>query len=109
MARNIAYGHPERESYIFYPDTNWAPIFFSDNPMNFEDKHGVTQIDERMFFVYQAITTADAMKLELVGKGSKYLGAYKDSDGKYLMGSNTYHLNIPANVPAENFWSAMVL
>jgi len=108
MARNIAYDYPDRESYLFYPDTNWAPIFYTKDPTSFEDERGATQIDQRMFFIYQAISTADAMKLELVGKGSKYLGAYRDSDENFLIGSNTYHLNIPANIPAENFWSIVV-
>ena len=62
-----------------------------------------------MSFIYQAITTADAMVLELVGKGSKYVGTYRDADENFLIGSNTYHLNIPANVPAENFWSISCL
>ena len=108
MARNIAYDLPIRESYIFYPDTNWAPIFFTKDPTKFEDERGATEIDPRMWFVYTGITTADAMKLELVGKGSKYLGSYKDADENFLIGSNTYRLNIPANIPAENFWSILV-
>jgi len=77
------------------------------NP-RYEDERGATQIEQRMSFMYQAITTADAMVLELVGKGSKYLGTYRDADENFLIGSNTYHLNIPANVPAENFWSLVV-
>ena len=36
------------------------------------------------------------------------MGTYRDSDYNFLIGSNTYHLNIPANVPAENFWSIVV-
>ncbi len=107
MARNIAYDSPVKEPFLYYPDKNWELAFMTKNP-RFEDDRGVTQIEPRMSFMYQAITTADAMVLELVGKGSKYVGTYRDADDNFLIGSNTYHLNIPANVPAENFWSLVV-
>jgi len=107
MARNIAYDSPIKESFLYWPDKNWELAFMTKNPQ-FEDERGATQIEPRMSFVYQAITTADAMVLEIVGKGSKYVGTYRDADENFLIGSNTYHLNIPANVPAENFWSLLV-
>ena len=104
MLRNIAYDSPVKESWIYYPDKNWELAFMTKNP-NFEDERGATMIEPRLSFTYQAITTADAMVLQLVGKGSKYLVNYRDSDDNFLKGSNTYHLNIPADVPAANFWS----
>ena len=107
MARNIAYDSPVKEDFIFYPGKNWELGFMTKNP-SFEDKRGVAQIEPRMSFVYQAITTSDAMVLELVGKGSKYLANYRDADENFLKGSNTYHLNIPADIPAANFWSIVV-
>lgn len=107
MARNIAYDSPVKEPFLYWPDKNWELAFMTKNP-RFEDERGVTQIEQRMSFMYQAITTADAMVLELVGKGSKYVGTYRDADENFLIGSNTYHLNIPADVPAENFWSLVV-
>lgn len=107
MARNIAYDSPAKKPFLFWPDKNWELAFQTKNPRH-EDKRGATQIEPRMSFMYQAITTADAMVLELVGKGSKYVGTYRDSDYNFLIGSNMYHLNIPANVPAENFWSIVV-
>ena len=107
IMRNMAYDSPIKEHFIYYPGKNWELGFMTDNPQ-FEDKNGITQIIPRISFVYQAITTSDAMVLELVGKGSKYLMNYRDSEENYLEGSNTYHLNIPANVPAENFWSVVV-
>jgi len=107
MARNIAYDSPVKEQFIYWPDKNWELAFMTKNP-RYEDERGATQIEPRMSFMYQAITTADAMVLELVGKGSKYVGTYRDADENFLIGSNSYHLNIPANVPAENFWSLVV-
>jgi len=107
MARNIAYDSPVKEPFIYWEDKNWELAFQTKNP-RYEDERGITQIEPRMSFMYQAITTADAMVLELVGKGSKYVGTYRDSDDNFLQGSNNYHLNIPSNVPAENFWSIVV-
>jgi len=107
MARNIAYDSPVKEPFLYWPDKNWELAFMTKNP-RYEDERGVTQIEQRMSFMYQAITTADAMVLELVGKGSKYVGTYRDADENFLIGSNMYHLNIPADVPAENFWSLVV-
>jgi hypothetical protein len=107
MARNIAYDSPAKEPFLYWPDKNWELAFMTKNP-RYEDERGVTQIEQRMSFMYQAITTADAMVLELVGKGSKYVGTYRDADENFLIGSNSYHLNIPTDVPAENFWSLVV-
>ena len=30
---------------------------------------------------------------------------YRDANDDWLISSNTYNIQIPANVPAENFWS----
>lgn len=107
MARNISYDSPVKEPFLYWPDKNWELAFMTKNP-RYEDDRGVTQIEPRMSFMYQAITTADAMVLEMIGKGSKYVGTYRDAEDNFLKGSNTYHLNIPSNVPAENFWSIVV-
>jgi hypothetical protein len=48
------------------------------------------------------------MVLKMVGVGSQYAVAAADKDGEYLDGSKTYRLNIPADVPAKDFWSVVV-
>jgi hypothetical protein len=45
------------------------------------------------------------MALKKVGKGSQYAFTYLDSNGNPLDGSKTYKVNVPANVPAKDFWS----
>jgi len=40
-----------------------------------------------------------------IGIGAKYMGAYKDSEGNYLVGDNTYAVTLPPDVPAKLFWS----
>lgn len=106
MTRNIAYDNPAKAPYIFYPGKNWETPFMTKNA-DFEDDRGATLMDNRLGYTYQAITVADAMVLKLTGKGSKYLVNYRDSNDNYLSGSNTYLLNIPANPPAERFWSVV--
>jgi hypothetical protein len=107
MTRNIAYDNPVKEPYIYYPEKNWEIAFMTKDP-GFEDERGATMIENRLGYTYQAITTADAMVLQLVDKGSKYLINYRDANDNFLSGSNTYHLHIPADVPAGNFWSLVV-
>ena len=35
----------------------------------------------------------------------RYMIGFTDSEGAPLTGANTYRLNLPANIPAANFWS----
>ena len=32
----------------------------------------------------------------------------RDADGDYLSGGTSYHLHVPANVPAANYWSVVL-
>ena len=43
-----------------------------------------------------------------LGAGQFYLIAFKDKDGQSLAGGNTYRLNVPANAPVTQYWSATV-
>jgi hypothetical protein len=49
-----------------------------------------------------------AMAWKLVGLGSQYACAERDREGRYLDGSSTYRLTLPAGVPAKDFWSLVV-
>ena len=42
------------------------------------------------------------------GKGQVYLATYKDNDGDWLDGALNYTQTVPANAPAEAFWSLTV-
>ena len=46
-----------------------------------------------------------AMAIKAVGKGSQYAFTYRDADGNALDGSKNYKMTVPANPPAEDFWS----
>lgn len=43
-----------------------------------------------------------------LGGATFYLTGLRDSDGNLLNGEDTYKLNVPADVPAKDFWSAIV-
>jgi hypothetical protein len=45
---------------------------------------------------------------KLVGKGSQYGYVTADKEGDPFDGAKTYRLNVPANVPAKEFWSFVV-
>jgi hypothetical protein len=104
MAKNIAYDSPIKASWIYYPGKTWELGIMSNNP-SFEDERNATQIFPRTSYVYEAITTADNMVKKIIGSGSKYLMNYRDGNGNFLVGSNTYKLHVPPNIPAEQFWS----
>lgn len=39
------------------------------------------------------------------GKGAFYMIAFEDADGDQLSGDQSYKVHLPANIPAELFWS----
>lgn len=43
-----------------------------------------------------------------LGGATFYLTGLRDSDGNMLNGKDTYRLNVPSDVPAKDFWSAIV-
>lgn len=66
------------------------------------------QLDEMAAYTYEAVGTSRGMATQTPGVGQAYLGAYKDSEGKWLDGSNNYTLHIPPNPPAKQFWSLTI-
>jgi len=39
------------------------------------------------------------------GTGATYMIGFTDAEGTPLSGGNIYRVNLPANIPAANFWS----
>jgi hypothetical protein len=68
---------------------------------------GGRDMDARVHFYYMATVNTPAMAARMIGRGSQYAWGYLDAGGNYLDGSKTYRLNIPANVPAKDFWSVV--
>jgi len=60
-------------------------------------------IDERANLYHYATFMPKAL-----GGGSFYLTSIFDSEGNLFDGESTYKLNVPADAPAKDFWSAIV-
>ncbi len=45
------------------------------------------------------------MLTQTPGVGQRYIAAYRDRDGQWLTGGNTYMLHVPPKPPATQFWS----
>ena len=107
MAKTIAWKPRWPAELLYaYPDRHWKWIFVVEDPTFHTDNNLI--IDQRTRFGFEAIGTAKAMTTRIVGAGSAYVGAYEDSEGNWLEGQYSYRLNLPANVPANLFWSATV-
>lgn len=60
-------------------------------------------VDNRGALYYAVVTS-----VKNFGAATYYLSGAKDQDGNYLDGGKTYTLHVDANVPAKDFWSAVV-
>ncbi|MBD3329383.1 DUF1254 domain-containing protein [Candidatus Dojkabacteria bacterium] len=107
-ARAIAFRTREKTAAIF-ENGHWESGFLGGNYQWLkEEGNGGRYLDARTRFFYIATVNTPAMVLKMVGRGSQYAMGILDSEGNYLDGSKYYTLNIPANVPAKDFWSVVM-
>ena len=100
---------PRLDGTFIYEDSGWYTAFVGgDHEWLIDGGAGGRNMEARALFFYQATVNTPAMVLKMVGKGSQYAGCAIDSEGNYLDGSKNYRLNIPANVPAKDFWSVVI-
>lgn len=78
---------------------NVADEFYNGKDVNFYLP------SQHQHWAHQATFTAAAMTRPPEGVGAAYIMNSKSSDGEWLVGDNHYTLDIPADVPAANFWS----
>jgi len=109
-ARSILFAPQDPKAYI-YPNKFgfWQTGFPGGSHEYLVDSgNGGRDMDGRSLFFYLATVNTPAMVLEKPGIGSQYTFSSRDSSGTYLDGSSTYKVNIPANPPANRFWSFVV-
>jgi hypothetical protein len=100
---------PRLEGTQIYPDSAWRTGFIGGSHEWLKDGgEGGRYLDARTYFFYMATVNTPAMVDKMVGAGSQYALACTDKDGNYLDGGKRYRLNIPADVPAKDFWSVVV-
>lgn len=90
----------------YWPDRQWDVAIVLDNSAQRGEDHD--ELLERASWFYEAVSFSAAMKSQVRGKGQAYLGAYTDADGEWLDGGRNYTLHVPADPPAELFWSIAV-
>jgi hypothetical protein len=66
---------------------------------------GYRALDARVWFFTDYYSLSPGMVSMTPGKGAFYVIAFKDSDGKPLVGANSYKVKLPRDIPAELFWS----
>ena len=104
-ARSLFFQSRDPEAFL-YEGSQWQTGFVGgDYRWLVDDGVGGRNLDARSYFFYVATVNTPAMVLKMVGKGSQYGLCAKDGNGEFLHGSRSYKLNIPADVPAEDFWS----
>ncbi len=117
MAKNISANFEREEDAIWYRDRQWIahtkidPDDFFGTFLDVEFNRrstGHTDVNAKAHMFINHYSASPGMVSARVGIGAKYASAYKDSEGEFLVGDNTYRLTLPANVPVILFWSLTV-
>lgn len=90
---------------LWYPDRHWINAF-PGNP-NFAAA-SFNYLDSRTGFFTYAYSTSPGMATTMENVGAKYLSTFTDADTDFLNGAKSYRLRLPADIPANIFWSAAV-
>jgi len=107
-ARAISFRNRDPRAPI-YPDGQWMGGFVGgDYRWLGGDGMRGRDLDARTNFFYLATVNTPAMAAKIPGKGSQYALGYLDQAGAPFDGAKTYRLNVPANVPAKDFWSFVI-
>jgi hypothetical protein len=107
-ARAISFRNRDPRAPI-YPNSQWRTGFIAnDYRWLGGDEMAGRDLDARSYFFYIATVNTPKMAARIPGKGSQYAMSYLDQAQNPFDGAKNYKVNIPANVPAKDFWS-MVL
>ncbi len=107
-ARSLAFATPNSAAFL-YEKSFWKEAFIGGDYRWLKNGGaGGRDLNSRTQFFYLATVNTPAMALKMVGKGSQYALANRDSEGEYLDGAQHYTLRIPADVPAQDFWSVVI-
>jgi len=107
-ARSIGLAPRDKKAYL-YEGKQWYTGFVGKDYRWLDgDGNQGRNMDARTLFFYTATVNTPAMALEVSGVGSNYAFGTRDENGAILHGEKNYKLNMPANVPAKDFWSIVV-
>jgi hypothetical protein len=105
MAKATDFFNPRIEDSHYVEGSNWEYATVS-TPEQRRDTYD--DLDERAAWFYEAVTNDPMMHGQTTGKGQVYMAAYRDDDGDWLDGGVNYTLQLPPDVPAEEFWSLTI-
>lgn len=117
MAKNIAGNFDREKDGLWWEDRKWvahAHTTYDDFMHTLLDeeyrtrKTGYVDVDAKAHMYINHYSISTGMISSIVGLGAKYGGSYKDSEGNFLKGENTYKITFPANPPAGLFWSLTI-
>lgn len=92
----------------------WPGQSLWQKPNNYADEtfisrtNGVYSSSQHQVYAHMATFNSIGMTRPPQGAGSQYVFTSKDDDGQWLDGTHHYTLTIPADPPAEDFWSIIV-
>ena len=66
---------------------------------------GYLDLDASIWFFTNYYSVSPGMLSQTPGLGAKYMIAFTDGQGTPLSGGSNYKVNLPAEIPAANFWS----
>ena len=101
-------------SYRMYPDRRWLNPFADGTPENPTGTLNLTwqnvaggylDLGARIWMFTDYYSISPGMVSKTSGKGAMYVIGFTDSKGTPLVGDANYRVNLPANVPADLFWS----
>ena len=101
MSRAIVYASREPE-IRYWEGRQWEKMFLYNTTF---ERDGITDIDARTLWHYQAIVVSPNLLSTTPGQGTAYLTAFRDRNGEFLDGGKVYKLNVPANAPVKRFWA----
>jgi hypothetical protein len=104
------------KSYRMYSDRRWLNPFADGtraNPTgtlnlaweNVAGAYPYLDLDARLWMFTNYYSISPGMVSQNPGKGAMYVIGFTDSEGAPLVGGSNYRLNLPAHIPAANFWS----
>jgi len=105
MVLSMAFAN--RQGLKIYPDRQYEIITTNRSPTFFRD--GIEEVEQRAGSWHQLVSNiAHYTRPDKPGTGAFYMNSYRDGDGEYLMGQNSYSLHMPADVPVTQFWQIPV-
>lgn len=89
-----------------YDDRQYEPYANNRSPVFLQDTY--EEVEERAGAWHQLVGNFANYTPAAPGEGQFTMTNYRDAEGNPLIGSNTYRLNVPGDVPVAQFWQIPV-